>query len=294
MKKRRKRKKYNFTNIAISVLMGMFALSCIIILVHILAVSLSGKGPATAGTVFLVPKDFNLEAYEYIMNQVAFWRAMGITILRCVLGMLINFILTILTAYPLSKSQREFPIRTFYAWFMFVTTMFSGGLVAYYVLMYNVLHINDTLWVLILPTALPVFNVVLLINFFREIPSEMTEAAVMDGANHFQILFRLFVPLSKPALATVTLYTFVSHWNSWFDGLIYMDFPENYPLATFLQRVLVASDSSSMQTIVELTKISERSIRNAQIFVAILPILLVFPFVQKHFTQGIMLGGVKE
>ncbi len=287
------RKKYSLTSVVISVLMGAFALTCVIILVHILAVSLSGKGPATAGKVFLFPVEIQLEAYGYIMRQKAFWSAMGITILRCATGMTINFVLTVLTAYPLSKSQKEFPVRTFYAWFMFVTTMFSGGLVAYYVLMYNVLHINNTLWVLILPTALPVFNVVLMINFFREIPKEMEEAAVMDGAGHFQILFRLYVPLSKPALATVTLYTFVNHWNSWFDGMIYMDFPEKYPLATFLQRVLVAGDSSSMQAIVEFTEISERSIRDAQIFVAILPILLVFPFVQKHFTQGVMLGGVK-
>lgn len=287
------KRKYSFASVIISVLMGSFAVTCIIILAHILAVSFSGKGPATAGKVFLFPIEFNLESYGYILRQKSFWRAMGNTVLRCIVGMSVNFVLTVLTAYPLSRNRREFPIRTFYAWFMFITTMFSGGLVAYYVLMYNVLHINNTLWVLVLPTALPVFNVVLMINFFREIPSEMTEAAVMDGASHFQILFRLFVPLSKPALATVTLYTFVNHWNSWFDGLIYMDFPEKYPLATFLQRVLVAGDSSSMQTIVEFTKVSERSIRDAQIFLAILPILVVFPFVQKHFTQGIMLGGVK-
>lgn len=289
-----KRKNVNFANVVISVLMGAFALSCIFMVIHILAVSVSGKGPVTAGEVLLLPKGFNLESYEYILRQSAFWRAMGTTVLRCVVGMLINFVLTVLTAYPLSRSQREFPIRTFYVWFMFITTIFSGGLVAYYVLVYNVLHINNTLWALVLPTALPVFHVVLMINFFREIPREMQEAAVMDGAGHFRILFGIYMPLSKPALATVTLYTFVSHWNSWFDGLIYMDFPEKYPLATFLQRVIVANDNSAMRTLVEVTEISERSTRAAQIFLAMLPILLFFPFVQKYFTQGIMLGGVKE
>lgn len=287
------KKKCSLSGIVVTVLMGIFAFSWIIILLHILAVSLSGSAPVTAGKVFLLPMEFNLEAYSYVIRQTAFWRALGVTILRCILGMAVNFILTVLTAYPLSKSQREFPIRTFYAWFMFITTMFSGGLVAYYVLMYNVLHINNTIWVLILPTALPVFNVVLMINFFREIPGDLAEAAVMDGAGHVRILVSLFIPLSKPALATVTLYTFVSHWNSWFDGLIYMDFSEKYPLATFLQRVLVANDSSSMKSVAELTQVSERSSHNAQIFLAILPILVVFPFVQKHFNQGIMVGGVK-
>lgn len=287
------KKKRSLSSIVITAVMCIFSFSWLIILLHILAVSLSGNGPVTAGKVFLLPIEFNTEAYSYVVRQTAFWRAFGVTILRCILGMGINFLLTVLTAYPLSKSQREFPIRTFYAWFMFITTMFSGGLVAYYVLMYNVLHINNTIWVLVLPTALPIFNVVLMINFFREIPSELTEAAVMDGAGHFRILCSIFIPLSKPALATVTLYTFVAHWNSWFDGLIYMDFSEKYPLATFLQRVLVANDSSSMKSIAELTQVSERSSHNAQIFLAILPILVAFPFVQKHFNQGIMVGGVK-
>ncbi len=288
-----KREKCSFTGVVISVLMGAFALTCIFIVVHILAVSLSGKGPVTAGSVILFPVECNLESYEYILKQQAFWKAMGTTILRCAVGMSINFVLTVLTAYPLSRSQREFRIRTFYVWFMFITTIFSGGLVAYYVLIYNVLQINNTIWALVLPTALPVFNVVLMINFFRDVPKELEEAAVMDGAGHFRILFSLYIPLSKPALATVTLYTFVSHWNSWFDGLIYMDFTEKYPLATFLQRVIVANDSSAMRTIVDLTQISERSTRSAQIFLAMLPILLFFPFVQKYFTQGIMVGGIK-
>lgn len=289
----RKKKKCSFSAMVITALMVIFAFSWIIVLLHILAVSLSGNGPVTAGRVFLLPIEFTLDAYSYVIKQAAFWKALGVTMLRCILGMAVNFALTILTAYPLSKSQREFPIRTFYAWFMFITTMFSGGLVAYYVLMYNVLHINNTLWVLVLPTALPIFNVVLMINFFREIPGELTEAAVMDGAGHVRILFSLFIPLSKPALATVTLYTFVYHWNSWFDGLIYMDFSEKYPLATFLQRVLVANDNSSMKSVAELAQVSERSGHNAQIILAILPILTVFPFVQKYFSEGIMAGGVK-
>lgn len=191
----------------IYLIMTLFALTCILPMLNILAVSLSDKATVMGGLVNFWPKNFNFESYKYVLSQKSFWNSFLIAIYRVVLGCGINFILTVLTAYPLSKSNREFKIRTAWTWFMFITTIISGGLIPYYILIYNVLHINNKIWALVLPTALPVFNVVLLLNFFRTIPKELTESAQLDGASHFIILFAIYIPVSIAPIMTVTLFT---------------------------------------------------------------------------------------
>lgn len=151
----------------------------------------------------------------------------------------------------------------------------------------------DSIWALVLPGALPVYNVILMLNFFRGIPPSLEESAFIDGANHLQTLFKIFVPISKPSIATLTLFAIVGHWNSWFDGLIFMNSPHRYPLSSYLQTIIIPVNVTNIKDLSDLTEISDKTIKSAQIFIGALPILLVYPFLQKYFTKGIVLGAVK-
>ncbi|TMY87285.1 carbohydrate ABC transporter permease, partial [Klebsiella pneumoniae] len=176
-----------------------------------------------------------------------------------------------------------------------ITMLFHGGLIPLYMTV-KYTGIMNTLWALVLPNAVPVFNVVLLLNFFRGLPKELEEAAFMDGAGHWTTLWRVMVPLSAPALATITLFATVGHWNAWFDGLIFMNSPDNYPLQSYLQTVVINRDLSlvSSSDLKALAEVSDRTAKAAQIFLGALPILLVYPFLQRFFMKGIVLGSVKE
>jgi putative aldouronate transport system permease protein len=281
-----------------AVVNGLFllflALICIIPLIHIAAVSFSSSASAATGQVTLWPLEFSLNSYRFVVKRVAFWRSMFVSIERIVLGGAINLLLIILTAYPLSRKNSEFRFRSVYSWLFFITMMFNGGLIPWYMVI-SELNLLDKLWALILPGAVPVFSVILILNFFREVPDELSEAALIDGAGHWRILWNIFVPVSMPALATVLLFSLVNHWNSWFDGLLLMNSPDNYPLQSYIQTIVVQRTYSMMtrEEIQQLTTISDKTLRSAQIFLGSLPIVAVYPFLQKFFVKGIVLGGVK-
>jgi putative aldouronate transport system permease protein len=172
--------------------------------------------------------------------------------------------------------------------------LFNGGLVPWYIMIQK-LSLMNTIWALILPSALNVWNIILMMNFFRGVPRDLEEAALIDGANHFTTLLRIYLPVSLPAIATISLFTMVYHWNSWFDGLVLINDYRKYPLATFLQTIIVQRDFSKVSIDPsELVNISERTVKAAQIFIAALPILLVYPFLQRFFVKGMVLGAVKE
>lgn len=272
----------------------LLALLCVFPLIHVLALSLSSSGEAAAGRVKLWPVDLTASSYWYVLDKPEFVRAFMITLKRVALGTAVNMFLTVLTAYPLSKETTAFRWRTFYAWFFMLTILFSGGLIPWYIIIKQT-RLLDTIWALVLPTAVPVFNVILLLNFFRGLPKELEDAAFIDGAEHWTLLWRIYVPLSKPALATIALFTVVFHWNSWFDGLILMNSPENYPLQSYLQTIVIQRDFSALSEaeLQTLTEISDRTLKAAQIFLAALPILVVYPFLQRYFVKGIVLGSVK-
>lgn len=270
---------------------------CLLPILNVLAISFSSSAKASAGLVKLIPLDFNIESYKYALTKPQFLDSFFISVKRVVLGYTINITCTILAAYPLSKTPKELKGRNIYAWFMFITTIFSGGMIPTFMVI-NQLGLMNTLWALILPGAVPVFNVILLMNFFKQIPGEITESAIMDGAGHVTILCKLFLPLSKPSLATISLFTVVGHWNEWFSGMLYMRETENYPLQTYLQSIIVVRDSSTLatatkETLEMLSKVSDRTLKSAQIFIAAAPILLVYPFVQKYFMKGLTVGSVK-
>lgn len=270
------------------------ALICLLPLVYVLAVSLSSSSAAMANKVTLVPVDFTWKSYQYVVRKPAFYLSFGVSIKRVLLGVPINMLLTTLTAYPLSKGRDVFRTRNIFSWYFVITMLFTGGLIPWFLTIYYT-GLIDTIWALVIPGALPVFNMIILMNFFRSLPKELEEAALIDGAGQWTILMRIFIPLSTPSLATLVLFSLVTHWNSWFDGLILMNDPNNYPLQSYLQTVVVNRDIAmlSMKDAESLSEISDRTVKCAQIFIAMVPILAFYPLLQKYFTTGMVLGGVK-
>ena len=271
-----------------------FALLCLAPMIHIFAVSLSGRAPATAGYVSFYPIDFTLENYQEVMGSRTFSRSFMISVLRVLSGTSLNMVLIILTAYPLSKSPRVFRGRVIFIWYFVFAMLFDGGLIPTFLVVRS-LGLLNTLGALILPNAVPIFSVILMMNFFRDVPKELEESAVIDGASHWRVLWHIYIPLSLPAIATLTLFATVNHWNAWFDGLIYMTDTANYPMQTYLRSVVVELDLTNVGIDPrDLQRLSDRAIRGAQIIVATVPILVVYPFLQRYFISGIKLGAVKE
>jgi len=285
---------YRIFSVFNTAFLSALAVICVIPLLHVLAVSLSSKAAADGNLVGLWPVDFSLEAYKATVSNPYFLGSVWISVMRTVLGTALILLVTVLAAYPLSKETREFRGRPVYAWAFVFTMIFNGGLVPFYILILK-LGLMNKFAVLIIPAMVNVWLIVLMMNFFRGVPRALEEAAFIDGASHFGVLFRIYLPLSLPALATLGLFAGVWHWNSWFDGLLYLSRKEDYPLATYLQTVIVSRDMSSMNfTIEEMQLLSQKTINAAQIFIGALPVLLVYPFLQRYFIKGLVLGSVKE
>lgn len=278
-------------------LLTLITILGIIPFVHLLSVSLSSNTAAMAGEVKLWPVGFSLDAYHYLGEKVEFFRSLWVSVERVALGTVVNMLLVFITAYPLSKSQNQFAWRTPYVWFFAVTMFFGGGLIPTYIIVKNT-GIMDSIWALILPGALNVWNMILMLNFFRSIPTEMEEAATIDGAGHWKMLWQIYLPVSLPSIATIGLFTIVGHWNAWFDGILYMNSPENYPLQTYLSTLITAMSSQmtsvSAEQLKAMENLSEKTLRTAQIFMGALPIMVVYPFAQKYFVKGMTVGSVKE
>jgi putative aldouronate transport system permease protein len=276
------------------VVLALLTLLCIFPILHILALSFSSSTAAASGRVTIWPVDFTTKSYQFVLQNSAFTKSFLISVLRILIGVPVNMILTVLVAYPLSRSRNEFRARDFFVWFFLITVLFSGGLIPWYMIIRQT-GLIDSFWALIIPGALPVFNVILVANAFRNIPKELEEAAAIDGAGHWTILFKILLPLSLPVLATVTLFVVVAHWNSWFDGLILMNSPAKYPLQSYLQTIIINPDPRLLteRDLALLKVINDRTTRAAEIFIAMVPILVMYPFLQRYFTTGIKLGSVK-
>lgn len=279
-------------SLANHIVLAAIAISCMIPLIHTLAVSFSGKGPANANLVGLWPIDFTMDAYGKTFSNQGFLKSLWVAVERTALGTAVGMAVTVLAAYPLSKDNSVFRRRSAYSWFFVATLLFSGGLVPTYIVVQK-LGLLNSLWALILPQAISVWMIVLMLNYFRSVPKELEEAAVVDGAGQMRILLTIFLPVSLPAMATLSLFIMVSHWNSWFDGLIYINQADNYPLATFLQTVLIQIDSTRI-SMEDIENVSNQTLKAAQVFIGALPILAVYPLLQKYFVKGLVLGAVKE
>ena len=274
----------------------LLCLICMVPLLNLLAYSFSASQPIIENKVFLWPKEFTLKAYQYVLESKEFWSSVSVSVKRVLLGVPLNTLLTILVAYPLSKDERQFKARKYYVAYMHTVMLFNGGLMPTYYIVSKT-KLIDTVWALIIPGAVPIFNCIVLMNFFRGIPSELEESAKLDGASQWQILWRIFIPISKPSLATIILFSLINHWNSWFDGLIYSNHTTNYPLQSYLQTLVTSTTEilaqGDVKAIAKLVDINDTNMKAAQIFISVIPLMLIYPFLQKYFTTGLTMGSVK-
>ncbi|WP_438448585.1 carbohydrate ABC transporter permease [Gorillibacterium sp. sgz5001074] len=282
-------------DVVLVVLLVGIALLCLLPLWYTLSISLSTNSAAEAGLVKLWPVGFNLNSYNEIMGDAKFFNSFWITVKRVVLGAGVSFVVTVLMAYPLSKSAKELPLRNTLMWILVFTMLFNGGLIPWYQTVKSLGLINS-IWALVLGHSVPMFNVILVVNYFRNLPKELEEAALVDGAGPWYMLAKLFVPLAVPVLATVTLFSIVYHWNEFFNGLVLMSKANMYPLQTYIQQLVVVIDASTMDTeqLKRLSELSNRTLNAAKIFIAMIPVLIIYPFLQRFFIHGITLGSVKE
>ena len=279
------------------IFISVMALTCILPFINMIAISFSSSNAAAAGRVGLWPVEFSPNSYNLVMENIKFWKAALVSIRRIVIAVPLNLAFTVITAYPLSKEPSEFKMRNIYVWFFMITMLFSGGLIPFY-LVIKTLGIMDTIWALTIPGAFSIWNTIIMLNFFRGLPKELEEAALIDGAGYLTTLARIILPLSTPSLATIALFSIVAHWNSWFDGLIYMNRSDNYPLQSYLQTVNI--DPATLfrnikdpAIVAKYLSTSKKTLRAAQLFIAALPVLAAYPFLQKYFTKGLVLGSVK-
>lgn len=272
----------------------LMTLCCLLPLLNTLAISFSNNSAVNANQVGILPVGFTLSSYKKLLEDNQFWRSAWISVLRVVLGTGLNMLMMILLAYPLSKSKNRFASRDIYMKLVIFAMLFNGGLIPGYIIV-SKLHLLNTIWALVLPGAVPVFNVILLVNFMKGLPEALEEAAVIDGASEWTILTRVVLPISKPGLATVALFCIVNHWNDYFQGLIYMRTPSKYPLQTYIQQLTIdVSQITDPQQLIYFMTISTRTLNAAKIVVATVPLLVIYPFLQRYFVTGIVIGAVKE
>lgn len=277
-------------NYCLCILIGLI---CLLPVLYVFSLSISSKDSIISGKVILFPVDVTLDNYRYVIKDSQFYRSFAVSVARTVLGLMMQMTMTVLTAYPLSISKSKFHMRSVYAWFFVFTTIFSGGLIPTYLVVSKTCLLN-TLWSLLLPYAVPVFYVILLQNYIKTLPEALSESASLDGAGHWRIMIQIILPLCKPSLATLTLFMAVGHWNEWFDGMLYINDNRLFPLQTYLRTLIVEVNMNQMADIQSLAnQVASVGADTAKIFLAMAPILMVYPFLQKYFVTGIVQGSVK-
>ena len=291
----KKRKKIKAFDVFLIVFMILVVITTVYPFWYTIVVSLSGVD-MSSGIQFL-PNKFTLNAYKLLLSYSAVWIGYKNTIIRCILGTTLGVFFTAMTAYPLSKN--DLPFHNFFTNFILFTMLFSGGMIPTYLLVKD-LHLLDSIWALILPGLMGAYNIFIMRNFFRSISVSLEEAARMDGASWFYIWWKIILPLAKPVLATVALWLFVivNHWNSWFDASIYIHDPNKTVVQVVLRRIAIENSSADMNAI--RTRMSHgtnlattKSLEMAMVVVTIFPMLVIYPFLQKYFAKGIMVGSVK-
>ena len=276
------------------VLCLLAGLICLLPLVHILAVSFSSKLAVFSGKVVFTPIEFTFDNYLFVMRDSQFFHAYGVTILRVALGWIISITLLVLAAYPLALPESRFGAKTFFTWYFVIIMLFSGGMIPTYLIV-NATGLIDTIWALVIPGSLSVFNLILMKNYFKTLPEALYEAAYIDGAGHVTTLVKIILPLSMPALASISLFVIMGHWNAYFDGMIYIRSENLKPLQTYLRSVIIVEPSPADAASVEALEqnLTPDATNGAKIFLGLLPIMTLYPFFQKHFAKGIVRGSVK-
>lgn len=288
----------NIGRSAICLIVFFLGLICLLPMLNILAISFSSSAAAAANKVGFLPVDFTTAAYKKILEDHQFWRSLGISALRVVIGLALNIVLIVLMAYPLSKTRKEFRGREVYMNLLIFAMLFNGGMIPTY-LVVKQLGLLNSIWALVLPGAVPIFSVIMVMNFFMGIPKSLEEAAVIDGATPMQVLINIYLSCSKPVIATIALFSIVGNWNDFFGGLIYMTKVSNYPLQTYIQSLSVKLEDmlrggGSVSSLVNVMEVSAQNLNAAKIIVSVIPLLLIYPLLQKYLITGIVVGSVKE
>ncbi len=282
-----------FFQIFVNTLITIILIIIIYPLVFVISASFSDPLYLLQGKVSLLPKGFTLESYSKIINFNDVWMGYKNTIIYVTVATLINLIMTTLGAYPLSR--KDFFGRNIITALLVFTMFFSGGMIPTYLVVKS-LGLTNTMWAMVLPSAISVYNLIIMRTFFQSIPYELQESATIDGASDFQILARIVLPLSKPILAVMTLFYAVTHWNAFFDALIYLTNRSKYPLQLILREILIQDDVAGAEGLDDdaiQQAMSVEGMKYAVIIIANLPILCLYPFLQRYFVQGVMIGSLK-
>lgn len=288
----KKSKQYNifqFFNVIILLIIVAFTLYPFI---YVVAQSFSAEKYIVAGQVNLFPKGFNINTYKVIMGEKYFWIGYKNTIIYTVSATIISLLMSTMFAYPLSKKRLIWkkPLLLFAVFTMF----FDGGLIPNYLLIRN-LGMRNTIWSIIVPGAISTYNMIIMRSFFEGIPDELEEAASVDGSSTFRTLFTIILPLSMPIIASMTLFYAVGNWNSWFGPFLYFDNKDQFPIALYLRNIIAGAQQSSVSSGSDTDALTQigATIKSATIVLTVLPILCIYPFIQKYFVTGVMIGSVK-
>lgn len=280
--------------IAVYAIATIFCIYCLFPFAIILGSSFETETNFAAYGYPIIPKDFTLKAYKMVLGDGQIFRSYGVTIFTTVIGTLFSMLLTITMAYPMSLKKVKF--RNFITFFVYFTMLFGGGLVPTYLLVSKYLNMKNNIFVLIIPVAFSAWNMFLMRNFFAGIPKELSESAHIDGANDFQILWKIILPVSVPGIATISLFYALGYWNQWFNAMLYLEDSKLFPLQYLLMRMLRNVDAMremARTTGMSVGDLPTNSLRMATTVIAIGPIVLLYPYVQKFFTSGLTVGAIK-
>ncbi len=290
-KKLKKKDRVSVGMVIIYVLLALLALICLYPFVNVLAYSLSGYNAVLCGIVTFSPIEFTLDAYKEILKRPQLWMAMRTTVLVTIYGTALSLTLTTLAAYALSR--KELPGKNFFTGIILFTMYFGGGMIPTFLVVKN-LGLYDTLFALFVPQAVNVFNFIVMRTFFRDLPESLEEAARIDGASYLQCLIKIFLPLSVPIIATMALFYAVGYWNTYFDALIYIQDPNKYTLQLRLRGLLTGDELNNSGNLEGVgTQVMSQSLKMATVAISTIPILVVYPWLQKYFVKGVMIGSVK-
>ena len=282
-----------FQQALMHIFMILLVLSCVLPFLLMVMASFTEETTLTRNGYSFIPEVFSLETYRYIIRSAGtILRGYVMTIVVTVIGTVCNLLLTILFAYPLSR--KDLPYRSGLSFFLFFTMLFNGGLVPTYMMYANTFHIKNTIFALIVPSLMMnAFYVIMMRSFFSSsIPDSLIEAAKLDGANDVTILFRIMVPLSKASIATIALWSIVYHWNEWFNCMLYMKDEDKYVLQYVLRKILLDGQTQDINMATNVV-VNTETMKMATLVVSILPIIMLYPFLQKYFAKGVMVGSVK-
>jgi putative aldouronate transport system permease protein len=295
-----RKSRFSLFNLLNYIVLSLIGFSMVYPFIYILVYSLNDGKDSMLGALYFWPRDFTIDNYVQVFDNPRIWQAYKITLARTLLGTFLHVTLCTMMAYALAK--KSLPGRTFFTFYIFLPTIFSAGFIPYFITLQK-LHLINTFWVYVIPMLFNFMHIVIIRTFLQGIPEELEESARIDGYGDFQIFLKIILPLSGPVLATIALFIGVAHWNDWFTGAYYVSNKNLIPVQTLLQQLLTEAEalSSSMtrsqqqggQTISTTVGATPESLRMALLVIAVFPILCIYPFLQRYFVKGVMIGSVK-